>query len=107
LSERSQRYESEVYGSTLFRNIEFGSARALTGVDDVRILVDGKLSLNIVKSTKYGYEIHIQVYAPEHRVEHRNPSKWSRVEIYFPTRDLGKLIEALIRLELRMKGMNV
>ena len=104
LNVKVQKYESEVYGPTEFRNVEFGDAKAVTGIESQRIVIEGKMSINVVDSAKWGREVHIQVYAPQHRVERRNPSGWSRTEIYFPLRDLNKLIEALIKLEVEEEG---
>ncbi|MCD6572110.1 MAG: hypothetical protein J7K62_02440 [Thermoplasmata archaeon] len=105
--EKTQEYKSPVYGPTEFHNVEFGDAKAVTAIGDKRIVLNGKLSLNVVKSAKYGREVHLQVYAPAYEVEGRNPSRWSRTEIYFPIRDLERLIEALIKIQLRDEGINV
>ena len=58
----------------------------------------GRLSLNLVKSAKWGEEIHIQVYGKGFEVERRNPSEWSRVEIYFPAECIRQLLDALADL---------
>jgi len=103
--EKTQKYESPIYGPTEFHNVEFGDAKAITGIESQRIVIEGKMSINVVDSVKWGREVHIQIYAPSHEVEKRNPSRWSRTEIYFPIRDLGKLIDALVRIQLREEGV--
>ena len=107
--EKTQVYEprSEKYDPIAFFNVEFGDAKAVTGVESYRIVIEGKMSLNVVESAKWGREVHIQIYAPSHEVEKRNPSRWSRTEIYFPIRDLGRLIDVLIKIQLRDEGINV
>jgi len=100
LKSKVQKYDSVVYGPTEFKNVEFGNAKALTGYNTQRIIIDGHMSVNLVESVKYGREVHIQVYSSEHRVERRNPSKWSRTEIYFPVEALDRLIEALIKIKI-------
>jgi len=100
--------------------VEFGDAKAITGIESRRIVIEGRMSVNVVDiviegrmsvnvvdSAKWGREVHIQVYAPAYQIEGRNPSKWSRTEIYFPLRDLNKLIDALIKIDLRSRGINV
>ena len=98
--EKTQLYNSDFYGPAEFKNVEVGPARAVAGINKNRIIIDGKMAINYVKSSKWGEEVHIQVYAPEHKIEKRNPSKWSRTEIYFPISHLKDLIEALIKLEI-------
>jgi len=103
-TEKIQGYGSDFYGPTAFYNVEFGSAKAVTGIGSRRIVIEGKMSINTVDSAKWGREVHIQVYASTHKNEDRNPSKWSRAEIYIPLKDLGKLIDALVEIQMREVG---
>jgi len=95
-------YESEFYPAARFLNIEVGEAKTCTGVQDKRIIIKGRMTLNIVNSKKWGHEVHIQVYSREHRVEKRSGSRdWSRVEIFFPFKNLDALITALSNLRVK------
>jgi len=90
-TEKIQGYGSDFYGP-------------VTGIGSRRIVIEGKMSVNAVDSAKWGREVHIQVYASTHRNENRNPSRWSRAEIYIPLKDLGKLIDTLVEIQMREVG---
>lgn len=91
------------YPPVILCNIEFGKAKAIVGIGRTRIVIKGNLCINSVSSIKWGKEVHLQIYAPKHYTEKRNPSSWSRVEIYFPFSELDKLIDTLLRLHLEAK----
>lgn len=78
-----QLFESDHYEDAVFENVELGEARGMISTGSGRELLDGRFSINVTSSDKFGEEVHFQVYttrAPE--LQARNDSKWNRVEIF-------------------------
>lgn len=95
---KNTEYESEKYGKVTFRNVDYGHGTGFFGMGDKRYKIDGRFSLNVVNSAKYGKEVHFQIYGKEVQEEKRNNSPWNRTEIYFPhdsIKDIIKLLEEL------------
>ena len=94
-------YDSDHYPAVRFLNIEIGRAKACMGIGDERYIITGKMTLNYTNSEKWGQEVHIQVFSKDHKVEKRSGShNWTRVEIFFPFKDLDILITALSNLRI-------
>jgi len=103
MSERETRVESRSRLPALtMKNIEFGRAQAVTGIGRQRLIVDGKFSINVLNSVRFGPQIQFQVYSPTYVDELRNSSPWCRTEIFFAVIDLDALIDALVKTKMRL-----
>jgi hypothetical protein len=89
-------------------NVEFGSAKAVTGFGDEKVIIDGTLSMNVVNSVMYDAEVQLQVFSDQYIREPRFKSvshtKWHRAEIFFRLSDLPRLIAKLQELYEKAKG---
>lgn len=96
---KTYNYESNVYPDVVFNNIDFGLAKGMLSFDKLRVSIRGKLSINKVKSDKFGEEIQLQIYSASVIKEVRNDSSWNRLELFFPIEQIDDLIKSLEKIK--------
>ena len=88
-------HQSEAYGSVKFHNAELGQACGLFSHEAERQVINGKFSINLLQSKKFGEQVQFQIYGSAVKKESRALCAWSRCELYFPLAALPELISAL------------
>jgi hypothetical protein len=78
LQTRHQAYVSEEYGATIGENLELGEAMIHVYVDGSKKLFQGRVSLQYVRTGKYGWQLHFQGYSPFRDLN----GKYARLEAF-------------------------
>jgi hypothetical protein len=98
--EKARLFTAQNYPPVTFHNIEFGQAEAALSYDKSRIVINGRLSLNIADTAKFGKQFQVQVYSDQYKIEERSVKevKWHRSEVFFSFQDLEKAVEVLCKV---------
>lgn len=94
-----RRKERKARDGEVFHKVSFGGGTAIHTSGEKREILKGPVSARIIKSDKFGWELHYNVYVKkgEERIEVRNLSEWDRIDTYIPLNE--ETIDRVIRLE--------
>ena len=106
LKMRRLTYVGKKYGEMVFLDFPVGEGRAVISAGEVKLLLNGYLTLTVQRSEKYGLEASFNFFKRKSDSEDfiiRNSSRYNRVEIFIPCRDINGLAEKLEQIAAVLK----
>jgi len=97
------------YGKMSFIDLALGVGDAVVLANDEKLKFSGFFSITLSKTDKYGLELNFKVFKGKSETEEftlRNPSKYNRVEIYVPVKNIEeaiKMFQSIVKNLERLK----